>query len=278
MLEVFEKYLGEYPFVRDGYKLVEVPYAGMEHQTAVAYGNRFVNGYLERDWTGVGISTKFDFIIVHESAHEWFGNAVSAADVSDMWIHEGWATYLETIYVEEMLGRDAALRYVNAYKTKVRNLEPVITARGVHREPQQDMYFKGALFLNTLRSIVNDDARWWKLVRDLYQQFKYKNIMTEDIVRFVNARLGRNMTRIFDQYLRRAALPVLELDFQGRNGSVGYRWRADEPGFSMPIRVGLPDAWQVIEPTTSWKTLRTAVPSDKFEVATDLYYVNVVRL
>ena len=144
-----------------GFKLIEVPYSGMEHQSAVTYGNRFANGYLERDWTGVGISTKFDFIIIHESGHEWFGNAVSAADVSDMWIQEGWTTYLECLYVERLFGAADGLKYTNAYKTKIQNRTPIITERGLHRSPPQDMYFKGALFLHTLRGVVNDDAVWW---------------------------------------------------------------------------------------------------------------------
>ena len=128
MIEAFEKYFGPYPFQKDGYKLIEVPYSGMEHQSAVTYGNHFANGYLERDWTGVGISTKFDFIIIHESAHEWFGNSVTAADVCDMWIHEGWGTYLECLYVEHMFGYDDALKYINGYKSKVRNREPIVAA------------------------------------------------------------------------------------------------------------------------------------------------------
>src|SRR6185436_7181898 len=150
------------------------PYSGMEHQSAVTYGNHFANGYLERDWTGVRISLKFDFIIVHESAHEWFGNAITAADVSDMWIHEGFATYMEALYVEQRWGKEDGLRYVNGEKAKVANREPVITQHGLQRQPTQDMYFKGALFLNTLRSVANDDARWEKLLRDLYQRFRYR--------------------------------------------------------------------------------------------------------
>ncbi len=193
----------------------------MEHQSAVTYGNRFANGYLERDWTGVGISLKFDFIIIHESGHEWFGNAVSAADVSDMWIQEGWTTYLEGVYVEALFGYDDALKYMNGYKTKVGNREPVITQRGIHRTPNQDMYFKGALFLHTLRSVVNDDARWWKLVRDTFERFKYQNIMTEDIVRFFNAELKQDLTPVFDQYLRRADLPALRADVRREGGDGG---------------------------------------------------------
>ena len=175
MLEAFQHYFGDYPFEKDGYKLVEVPYSGMEHQSAVAYGNHFENGYLGRDWTGVGISPKFDFIIIHESAHEWFGNAVAAADRSDMWIHEAWATYLESLYVEFRWGREDALKYNNGYKPKVQNREPIIAPRGVNATPPQDEYFKGTLFINTLRSVVNDDKQWWKLIRGFYQEFKYQN-------------------------------------------------------------------------------------------------------
>jgi aminopeptidase N len=277
MIEAFNRFFGEYPFKKDGYKLIEVPYSGMEHQSAVTYGNGFTNGYLGRDWTGVGVSPKFDFIIIHESGHEWFGNAVSAADVSDMWIHEGWTTYLENLYVEQLFGYDDALRYVNGYKSKVRNREPIITQRGIHRTPSQDMYFKGALFLHTLRNVVNDDARWWKLLRDLYDEFKYRNIMTEDIVQFVNARLGQNLTPIFDQYLRRATLPALELAVNEREGTMAYRWNADERDFAMPIRVGKPGSWQMLQPTTAWKTMKMPLKKDELEVATDLYYVNVVK-
>jgi aminopeptidase N len=277
MMEAFIKYFGDYPFAKDGYKLIEVPYSGMEHQSAVTYGNRFANGYLERDWTGVGVSLKFDFIIIHESAHEWFGNAVSAADVSDMWIQEGFATYLEGMYVEALFGYDDALKYVNGYKTKVRNQEPIITQRGIHRSPQQDQYFKGALFLHTLRNVVNDDARWWKLLRDLYQQFKYQNIMTEDVVRFFNTALNQDLTPVFDQYLRRAALPTLELAFNETDKTMAYRWKAEERAFAMPIRAGRPGQWQTIHPTTNWKVMSATIPKDQFAVPIDLYYVNVVK-
>ncbi|HZS05471.1 MAG TPA: M1 family metallopeptidase [Blastocatellia bacterium] len=278
MLEAFQKYFGEYPFKKDGYKLIEVPYSGMEHQSAVTYGNRFANGYLERDWTGVGVSLKFDFIIVHESAHEWFGNSITAADVSDQWIHEGWATYAECVYVEAMFGREDALKYTNGYKTKVRNRQPIVTAREVNRTPSQDQYFKGALFLNTLRSVVDNDARWWKLLRDYCERFKYRNIMTEDVVKFFNEQTGRNLTPIFDQYLRHAALPTLELRFSESDSSVSYRWRADVKEFAMPVKVGRRTQWQTIQPTTEWKTLKTRVGKDEFEVATELYYIEVSRL
>ena len=221
MMEAFEKYFGEYPFKKDGFKLIEVPYSGMEHQSAVTYGNRFANGYLERDWTGVGVSLKFDFIIIHESAHEWFGNAVSAAEQSDMWIHEGWATYLECLYVEHVFGYDDALKYTNGYKTKIGNKEPIIVQRGIARDPNQDQYFKGALFLHTLRSVVNDDAKWFKLIRDLYRRVQVRNNMTEEIVAFVSKQLGQDLTPIFDQYLRRRRLARARIDVRrGREAGV----------------------------------------------------------
>jgi aminopeptidase N len=278
MLEAYQHYFGEYPFKKDGYKLIEAPYAGMEHQSAVTYGNRFANGYLERDWTGVGISPRFDFIIIHESGHEWFGNSVSAADRSDMWIHEGWTTYLECLYVEYMYGKDDGLKYTNAYKSKVRNQQPIIAQRGVNATPPQDMYFKGALFINTLRSIVNDDTRWWALLHDFYQHFKYQNIVTEDIVAYFNRKTGRNLTPIFDQYLRHTAIPILELKFDEAAGTVAYRWKADELKFAMPVRVGTKDHWRVIQPAIEWKTMKTALKKDEFAVATDLYFVDVSKL
>src|SRR5438094_6271918 len=182
----------------------------MEHQCAVTYGNHFANGYLERDWTGVGVSPKFDFIIIHESAHEWFGNAVSAADVSDMWIHEGWGTYLECLYVEYTFGYDDALKYTNGYKTKVQNRQPIISPHGLHLEPPQDMYFKGALFLNTLRNVVNADKRGLKLTHDVSHRCLYRSIMTVEMVSFFNHETGMDLTPVFEQYLRRTARRHLE--------------------------------------------------------------------
>jgi len=275
MMEAFQHYFGEYPFKKDGYKLIQVPYSGMEHQSAVTYGNHFANGYLERDWTGVGISPRFDFIIIHESGHEWFGNAVSAADTSDMWIHEGWTTYLECLYVEYMFGKADGLKYTNGYKSKVRNQRPIVPERGINAEPPQDMYFKGALFLNTLRSVIDDDKRWFALIREFYQEFKYKNIMTEDVEAFFSRRTGRNLTPVFEQYLRRTALPVLELKFA--DGSVQYRWKVDEKDFGMPVKVGAKGSWQTIQPTTQWQTMKTAMNKENFEVATDLYFVEVSK-
>ena len=275
MLQAFDHYFGSYPFPKDGFKLIEVPYTGMEHQSAVTYGNGYRNGYGGRDWTGVGVSPKFDFIIIHESAHEWFGNAVSAADVSDMWIQEGWTTYLECLYVEYVFGYDDALKYTNGYKSKVRNQQPVITRRGVHATPSQDMYFKGALFLHTLRSVVNDDVKWWKMIRGFYDQAKYRNVMTEEMEEYFSKAAGVDLVPVFNQYLRRSPLPVFEYRAGATPGTIEYRWVAEEPGFKMPIKAGVPEAWLVLTPTNTWQSIRWAGPIETFKVATDLFYVTV---
>ena len=275
MIEAYEHYFGEYPFVRDGYKLIEVPYSGMEHQSAVSYGNRFENGYLGRDWTDVGISKRFDFIIIHESGHEWFGNSVTAADRSDMWIHEGWTTYLESLYVEYRWGKEDAIRYLGGMKPKVKNLRPIVAERGVNAEPTEDQYFKGALMINTLRNIVDDDAKWFALLYNFYQRFKYQNIMTEDVVLWFNQHTGMNLTPVFDQYLRHAQIPRLELLFGEAPGMVMYKWDADEDAFAMPVQVGTPGHWQMIRPTTQWQWMQTQLTKEQFQVATDLYYVDV---
>jgi aminopeptidase N len=275
MIDAYTHYFGPYPFWKDGYKLIEAPYSGMEHQSAVTYGNLFENGYLGRDWTEVGISPRFDFIIIHESAHEWWGNSITAADPSDMWIHEGWATYLESLYVEYRWGKADALKYLSGYRPKVVNMRPIVAERGVNAETTEDQYFKGALMLNTLRSVVNDDAKWFALIHGLYQHFKYQNIMTDDVVAYFNQHTGMNLTPIFDQYLRRPHIPRLELLFGEAPGMVMYKWDADEEDFAMPVKVGTPDHWQVIHPTTKWQWMQLPLSKDEFQVDTDEYYVDV---
>ena len=274
MLNAFTYEFGDYPFARDGYKLVEALYSGVENQTAITYGNHFKNGYLEKPSEGIG--TWFDFIIVHESAHEWFGNSITAKDRSDMWIHEGWANYSEAMFVEYMWGKRAAITYVNTGKEKVKNELPVISQEGVFSTPPPDQYKKGALFLNTLRSVLDDDAQWYSLLRDYYQHFKYRTIMTADMVVFFNQRTHRQLRPIFDEYLRHAAIPTLELRFD-QGAQVSYRWLAQEKDFAMPVRVGRAGDWQLIHPTTSWQHMNTGLGKQEFDVATDLYYINVSK-
>jgi aminopeptidase N len=177
-----------------------------------------------------------------------------------------------------MYGKDDGLKYTNAYKSKVRNQQPIIAPRGINATPPQDQYFKGALFINTLRSIVDDDKRWWALLHDFYQHFKYQTIMTEDIVSYFNQQTKMNLTPIFDQYLRHTAIPVLELKFGEPGDVVHYRWKTDEPGFAMPVRVGTKDHWNIVRPTTEWQSLQSGLRKEDFQVATDLYYVEVKKL
>jgi len=277
MLQCFNQRFGDYPFPRDGYKLVEVPYAGMEHQSAVAYGNLFTNGYLGRDWTGVDISTRFDFIIVHESAHEWFGNSVTANDFSDAWIHEGWGTYAEGVYVECLYGYEDAITYLNGYQSKVGNREPIIGPTGVNHWPTQDQYFKGALFLNTLRHVVDDDDTWWMLLREYAEYYKYRNIWTSDVINFFNARLDRDLRPVFQQYLYHWDLPILQLRSEG--DSVSYRWQADVADFDMPVKVRSGGRVHTVYPTGEWRSESLGSGGlDDWQPATDLFYIDVVVL
>ena len=276
MLDAYEHFFGEYPFDKDGYKLIDVPYAGMEHQSAVAYGNHFANGYYERDWTNVGISPKFDFIIVHESGHEWFGNAITAADKCDMWIHEGWTTYMESLYVEYRFGNADAIKYLNGRRAGVKNQRPVIPACSTNLEPPQDQYDKGSLMINTLRSLVDDDAAWFRDLRDFFQHFEYQQITTQDVVAWWSDRTGVDLRSFFDEYLRHAAAPVFEWRFDSAAHAVEYRYKAEEAAFAIPLRVGDPQHWSQVKPNTSgWQKLPWAGTAAEFKVDVDHFYVLV---
>lgn len=277
MLECFEKKFGPYPFIEDGYKLVETPYLGMEHQSAVAYGNRYRNGYLGQDISGTGVGMEFDYIIVHESGHEWFGNSITSSDVADMWIHEGFTTYSETVYVECRLGYDKAMEYINGQSNNVANNKPVIGVFGVNKEGSGDMYYKGALLLNTLRHVVNDDAKWWKMLLDYSNTFKKQVIDTETVVAYFNKQTGTNLTPIFNQYLRHTGIPVLELKMEGKD--LAYRWQSDEKDFEMPVEVSINGTVTRLKPTTAWKKQKTTASNTKeINVATDKFYIKVARL
>ncbi|MBT29346.1 MAG: peptidase M1 [Thalassobius sp.] len=277
MLACYQSHFGEYAFKKDGYKLVEVPYSGMEHQSAVTYGNLFKNGYLDRDWTGVGISTKFDFIIIHESGHEWFGNSVTVHDYSDAWIHEGWTTYAEAVYVECMYGYEDAIKYNSGYKEKVKNETPIIGPIGVYHWPTQDIYFKGTLFLNTLRHVVDDDEKWWALLKSYSETFKRKNIYTTDVLNYFNQYLGKDLKPTFVQYLYHYKLPVLQLKFEGDR--VEYRWDAEVKDFDMPVKMGKGEKAKFIYPTTEWQTASLDdIPKEEWQVDLDKFYILVEEL
>lgn len=236
MMDCFQSKFGPYPFSDDGYKLVETPYLGMEHQSAVAYGNKYIKGYLGNDRSGTGIGLLFDYIIIHESGHEWFGNSVTSKDIADMWIHEGFTCYTENVYVECQYGYEKGQQYVNGCKRNIDNLSLIIGTYGVNKEGSTDMYEKGALFLNTLRHIVNNDEKWWKILLKYSETFRHKIINTETVVSFFNTETGMNLTPVFNQYLRHKNIPELLVSMDKKRHLV-LKWKTDEPNFVMPVEV-----------------------------------------
>jgi aminopeptidase N len=277
MMACFEKYFGPYPFTRDGYKLVESHHTGMEHQSAVAYGNRYLGGYRGRSWSEAGLS--FDFIIIHESAHEWWGNSVTARDPADMWIHESFGAYAEAIFLESRFGYAEALKYINGKKPNVGNRAPIIGTYNVNREGSGDMYDKGQLVLNTLRSVIDNDSLWFSVLRGLATTFRWQTVTAADIFGDVQRRTGKDLANFFDQYLRYPAIPVLEVVIT-KKGSVvtaRYRWVADVKEFRMPVRVMLGKGrWGWITPTTSWQTVDLAdLSPEAFAVEQDRFYVGL---
>jgi aminopeptidase N len=277
MMAAYEHYFGPYPFRRDGYKLVECPYTGMEHQSAIAWGNRFLGGYRGRAPSVAGL--KFDFIIIHESAHEWWGNSITAKDVADMWIHESFGAYAEALFVEHQWGFGEALAYINGKKPNVRNAEPIIGIYNVQREGSGDMYDKGQLALNTLRSAIGNDSLWFALIRGLYQTLQYQTVSAEDVVGYINRQTGTDYSWFFDQYFRKTRIPELEvrLSFRGDSAFAAYRWRADVQNFCMPVEVTTAQGrFERITPTTAWqKTAIAMMPPQEFMIDEDRFYANL---
>ncbi len=253
MMECFQQKFGTYPFVNDGYKLVETPYLGMEHQSAVAYGNKYTKGYLGNDMTGTGIGLEFDFIIIHETGHEWFGNSITSKDIADMWIHESFTTYSECVYVECQFGYEKAMAYINGQKKLIANQKPVIGQFGVnYKTGNSDMYYKGALMLNTIRHIINDDTKWWAMLKKYAETFRHKIIETKDVVAFFSMESGLNLSPIFDQYLKHKAFPELELKFN--EGTIDFRWKTDVENFKMPFECKIGTKSLRYEATNAWQS------------------------
>ena len=271
MLQCFEHWFGPYPWYEDGYKLVEVPHPGMEHRSAVAYGNWYANGYRGRDASGTGLGLKWDFIIVHESAHEWFGNNITAKDNADMWVHESFANYAEGLYTECLFGKQAGAAYTVGTRRGIRNDRPIIPPYGVNDEGSGDMYPKGGNMLHTIRQIVDDDEKWRAILRGLNQTFWHQTVMGKQVEDYISAHAGTDLTRVFDQYLRTTQVPVLEYRIEG--GMLSFRWTDVVPGFDMPLQVTVsPDTFSVVHPTAAWQTvpLRLATPAD-FKVDPNYY-------
>ena len=271
MLHCFEYWMGPYPFYEDGYKLIQAPHLGMEHQSAVAYGNKFQNGYLGKDLSGTGWGLKWDFIIVHESGHEWFGNNITTNDLADMWVHEGFTNYSETLYTTCQDGVEAGNEYCIGTRKKIRNDRPIIAHYGVNEEGSGDMYYKGGNMLHTIRQVINNDEKFREIWRGLNKEFYHKTVTTKQIENYISQHAGIDFSKVFDQYLRTVKIPVLEYKIKGN--AVSYRWTNCVKGFNFPIKVNVgKDEW--IKPTEEWKTLtiannydgKTFVPDKNFYI------------
>ena len=276
VLKAYERFFGKYPFWNDGLAFVETPYLGMEHQSAIAYGNKYMRGYLggmiPRDMN-------WDYIIVHELGHEWWGNSISVNDHAEMWIHESFTTYMEALFVEDYMSKADATRYLGSQKNYISNREPLLGPLNVNWDNwvASDHYYKGAWMLHTLRNAINDDEQWFRILKGLYEEFQLSNVTTKDIVNYINTSTSKDWTKFFEQYLEYPSIPKLVYDLkqEGNNLKVRYHWEADVKGFDMPILVGKPGAWQMISPTTEAEKILVLENFDKsdFEVAEDLFYV-----
>jgi aminopeptidase N len=277
MLACFERWFGPYPWYEDGYKLVEVPYPGMEHQSAVTYGNGYANGYGGRDPSGTGLGLEWDFIIVHESAHEWFANSITARDNADMWVHESFANYAEGLYSECLFGKDAGARYVIGTRRGIRNDRPIVPAYGVNAQGSGDMYPKGGNMLHTIRQIVGDDERWREILRGMNRTFRHRTVAGSEIESYLSEQAGIDLGRVFDQYLRTAAVPTLEVRIE--DTTLAYRWADVVPGFDMPVEARVSgDGYTRLHPTEAWQEVELGLEDPHaFGVDPD-YYVEVRRV
>ena len=276
MLACFEHWFGPYPFYADGYKLVETPHLGMEHQSAVAYGNGYRNGYRGRDLSGTGTGLSWDFIIVHESGHEWWGNSVTSRDIADMWVHESFTNYAENLFVECEQGPEAGATYVIGTRANVANDVPVVGPFGIGREGSGDMYYKGGNMLHTIRQIVSDDARWRATLRGLQARYRHQTVSGADVRRAMSDLTGVDLTHVFEQYLETTQIPALEVRLEpvpGRGPTLFYRWADAVPGFDMPVDVTLADGtFSRLTPTQDWQAAATSLSSpDAFAVDPDFY-------
>jgi aminopeptidase N len=276
MLKSFEHWFGPYPFYEDGYKLVEAPYLGMEHQSAVAYGNHYANGYLGRDLSGTGWGLKWDYIVVHESAHEWFGNNITSKDIADMWVHESFAYYAESLFVETQFGKQAGLEYVNGSRTGINNDSPIVGTYNVNKEGSGDMYDKGGVFLNMIRTVINDDEKWRNILRGLNKTFYHQTVTYNDITHYISDQSGHNFSTVFDQYLHTENLPVLE--FMNVRGKFCCRWTSAVRGFTMPVKVRAKGGeYKFINPTNRFTPVAIeGITKNNIEVDTFNYYIGVL--
>ena len=275
MLDCFESKFGNYPFKEDGFKLVETPYLGMEHQSAVAYGNKYMNGYLGDDLSGTGIGMSFDYIIVHESGHEWFGNSITSRDIADMWIHEGFTMYAEAVYIECTLGKEKAIQYLVGMKRNIHNYDAVIGQFGVNNEGSGDMYYKGAWLVQTLRSLTNDDEIWWKTLKKYCLKFRHQIITTRMVCDYFSREMNMDLRAVFDQYLTTKKIPTLV--FENSANGITYKYEDIIRGFSMPVDIYIGSKKIRIKPTESPQILN-ANSTTNIRFAKNDYLINIKGL
>ena len=275
MIKAFEYWFGPYPFYEDGYKLIETPHLGMEHQSGTAYGNHFQNGYLGRDLSATGWGLKWDFIIVHESGHEWFGNNITSKDLGDMWIHEGFTNYSESLFIESRYGKQAGQEYVHGTRLLIRNDAPIVGPYNVNKEGSGDMYYKGGNLLNMVRTIIDDDAKWRAILRGLNKTFYHQTVTYNQVVDYICEQSGKDLHPVFDQFLHYKNLPILNFMFS--DGKLYARWLADAKDFKMPVKVLLKGGeYQFINPGTRFVPIDLPdATKDNLEVDTFNYYIAV---
>jgi len=273
MLTAFEHWFGPYPFYEDGYKLVEVPYLGMEHQSSVTYGNGYKNGYRGMDLSGTGWGDKFDFIIIHESAHEWFANSITYEDMADMWIHESFANYSESLFVEYYYGKEAGAEYVLGCRQNIRNDKPIIGIYNVNNSGSGDMYYKGGSMLHTIRQIVGDDEKWRAILRGMNRDFYHLVVKGSQIENYLSEKTGRNLKPVFDQYLRDIRIPVFEYFIKGTK--LNFRWNNCVSGFNMPLKIYVSGKEMKIEPTTWFNSVDLGVTNAVIVVDPNYYVASL---
>ncbi|WP_370391377.1 M1 family metallopeptidase [uncultured Winogradskyella sp.] len=267
MMKAFEHWFGPYPFYEDSFKLVEVPYLGMEHQSSVAYGNQYKKGYLGNDLSRTGWGLKFDFIIIHEAGHEWFANNITNRDIADMWIHEGFTAYSENLFLDYYYGEQAAADYVIGTRANIRNNKPIIGQYNVNNEGSGDMYYKGANMLHTLRQLIEDDKKWRAILRGLNETFYHQTVTTKQIEDYISRETNKDLSTFFNQYLRDTRIPTLEYKIE--EGKLSYRYVDIVEGFDMPIEIVIDGKSQWIFPNSSWQSMPYS--GSTFKVDEDYY-------
>ncbi|MFN8654669.1 MAG: M1 family metallopeptidase [Gemmatimonadales bacterium] len=271
MLRCFEQWFGPYPWYADGYKLIETPYLGMEHQSGIAYGNRYLTGYLGRDLSGTGLGLNWDYIVIHESAHEWWGNSVTARQYADLFVHESFATYAEGLYTECQRGPTAGAAYLIGLRRGIRNTQPIIGPAGMPWY-HGDIYSKGANVLHTIRQLVGDDWKWRMILRGIQREFRHQTVTGQQVLDYLNAQAGVDLSAVFTQYLTTTKIPEFQYHVEGT--TLSYRWAGVVPGFAMSVRVNLPgEGIRLLKPTPAWQTLTVTSPEARHLVVDENYYV-----